>query len=412
MIRLLALAALSASAAPNDGVVPSTAAAVAVSTAGPALRLVPPGEWPSFKDELNKKSLLKAAARSLAYLDGALPDRKFVKIGDKEVALGELKATVEGLAQVVSESKTPEELEARVREGFDLYQSVGSDGNGRVVFSSYYQPVLSASLARSGKYRYPLYKKPPDMVDVDLGLFNPKYKGESILGRVAKDKKVVPYFDRYDIDVRRVLAGKGLELAWLSNQFDRLDLHIQGSGILQFPSGRKALAKFAATNALPYKSVGLAVVGSGAMSKSDITYDRLRRYLTAHPEGEAWLLSQNPRYTFFDLKPLPPDGEPFGTIQEPLTPGRSIAIDPKVIPLGAVAYFAAPMPQADKKGNLLGVFPTSRLAFCQDTGGAILGPGRVDIYIGSGPQAKTSAVNQWSEGRLYVLLKKIPERDR
>ena len=172
------------------------------------------------------------------------------------------------------------------------------------------------------------------------------------------------------------------------------------------------LAKYAATNALTYKSVGLALVGTGAVSRSEITHEKLRQYLTEHPEGEAWLISQDPRYTFFDLVSLPQDGQPFGSIQEALTPGRSIAIDPKIIPLGAVAYMRVPMPQSNPKGELLGIFPTSRFAMCQDTGGAIQGPGRVDIFLGWGKEAKTQAVNQWHEGRLYILLKKLPPRDR
>src|SRR5208282_1653593 len=184
-----------------------------------------------------------------------------------------------------------------------------------------------------------------------------------------------------------------------------LDLHIEGSGILKFPGGKTMLARYSATNSLPYTSVGTVAVGAGVMSKSDITHDRLRQYLNDHPEGEAWILSQNPRYTFFELAPLPADGEPLGTIKQSLTPGRSIAIDPKIIPLGALAYFETNMPQADAQGTLLGIFPTSRFAMCQDTGGAILGPGRVDIYVGHGAQAKAMAVNQWSEGKLYILLK-------
>lgn len=393
----------------------STTTAVAVSTepAKPAvsLRRVEPDQWPPIADELDTRSLARAAAKSLKYLDSLKDQKKSFKVGDRDVGLGLLTETVRAVVDAAREAKTAAELESRLKEGFELYQSVGSDGQGKVVFSSYYQPVLPASLRQTKKYKYPIYRKPGDMLEADLGAFNAKFKGETVLGRSANGS-LVPYFDRRDIDVREALKGRKLEVAWLANQFDRLDLHIQGSGILELPDGRKMLAKFAATNALPYKSVGLSVVGSGAMSRAEITHQKLREYLTEHPEGEAWLISQNPRYTFFDVVALPEDGQPFGTINEPLTPGRSIAIDPKVIPLGAVGYMKLPMPQASREGEFLGVFPTSRLTMCQDTGGAILGPGRVDIYMGHGPQAKTSAVNQWHEGQLYVLLKKVPARDR
>ncbi len=404
---LLALL-LSACLPPPKRVPPPTEPAVAVSTAT-ALRLLPPDQWPEIKDELDLESLRKAAAKNLAYL--ASQERKNFQIGSREVGAGLLAATLRDLIGALEQAPDPEALRRRLIQDFELYQSVGSDGKGKVIFSAYYQPTLRASLSPDSIYRYPLYRKPPDMVEADLGLFNPKWKGESILGRISNGK-LVPYFDRRDIDVRKVLQGKELEIAWLADPFDRLDIHIQGSGILELPDKRKLLAKFAATNALPYRSVGLAVVGSGAMSSSEISHERLRQYLLSHPEGEAWLISQNPRYTFFELKPLPPDGEPFGTIEQSLTAGRSIAIDPKYIPLGAVAFFKTVMPQASAGGELLGRFASSRFALCQDTGGAIKGPGRVDIYVGHGAQAKTSAVNQWAEGQLYILLRKLPPRQR
>lgn len=407
----LALPLLAAAELPATSTGPAGPFAASASSAT-ALRLVPPEAWPELRDELPKDGLLKAARRSLAYLEKIRGEKRFFRIGDRDYAAGELSATADALIEAANRSKTPEELRDRLKREFDLYQSAGSDGNGKVVFSAYYQPILSASLKRTAKYKHPIYRKPPDMVEAELEPFNPKWKGETILGRVTREKRLVPYFDRREIDVRRALAGKGLEIAWFADAFDRLDLHIQGSGILRLTNGRKVLARFAATNALPYKSVGAAAAGSGAIPRAELTRDRLQQYLKEHPEGEAWLISQNPRYTFFELAPLPEDGEPFGTTQEPLTSGRSIAIDPKFIPLGAVAYFETVMPHADRQGRLLGLFPASRIALCQDTGGAILGPGRVDIYVGSGGQAKTVAVNQWTEGKLFVLLKKLPPRER
>lgn len=401
----------------ETGVHISTETAVQPSTstvyiqAGPSLRLVPPGQWPRFHDAMTKKSLAKAASKSLAYLKQSESTRPYYRIGDKDIAVGELEATAEAIPRIVEQAKDDEELNALLRQDFDLYQSAGSDGKGKVVFSSYYQPILSASARRTEKYKYPIYRKPKDLVLVDLGAFG-RANGDPLLGRVSKDGRLVPYFNRRDIDVNKALAGRGLEIAWLADPFDRLDLHIEGSGILRFPGGKMMLAKYAATNSLPYKSVGSVIIGSGIMSKSDFTRERFQQYLKDHPEGAPWILEQDPRYTFFSLQPLPEGGEPFGTIGQSLTPGRSIAIDPKIIPLGSLAYFETSMPQADEAGRLLGVFPTSRFAVCQDTGGAIQGPGRVDIYIGHGAQAKTMATNQWAEGKLYILLKKLQPRDR
>lgn len=375
-----------------------------------ALRLVPLSQWPHFHDDLGTKGLKRAAAKSLAYLKTIDGGRLSYRIGGRELAAGELEASVEEFSRIIDSSKDDAELNARLRENFDLYQSPGSDGQGKMLFTSYYQPILAASPKKTAKYKYPIYKKPKDLIVVDLAQFG-RGSGDPLLGRLTPDGRIVPYFDRRDIDVLHVLAGKHLEIAWLADPYDRIDLHIQGSGLLRFPDGRLLRAKYAATNSLPYKSIGVALLSSGAISRSDYSLERLKQYLVDHPEGVDWILAQNPRYTFFELQPVA-DSEPTGTIQQPLTAGRSIAIDPKIIPLGAIAYFETPMPQADLQGRLLGAYANSRFALCQDSGGAINGAGHVDIYLGHGAQAKAMAVGQHSDGRLFILLKKLPPRDR
>ncbi|MDD5656984.1 MAG: MltA domain-containing protein [Elusimicrobia bacterium] len=405
----LAVCAWAACAQENPPPPSVSTAAAAVSA---PLRLLAPGELPVFADTFAAKSnLVKAAKKTLAYLKKAEPAR-YLRIGGRDYGPAILADSITALLDTLAEAKSPEELDALVRARFDIFQSVGSDGQGKVVFSSYYQPVLPASLKKSAKYPFPIYRRPADMVDVQLSRFGAKFAGEELVGRVTKDKRVVPYFTREDIDLRRALAGQGHELAWLQTRFDVLDMHIQGSGILKFPSGKMLLSRFAATNAHPYNSVGLALLKTGAISREELTHERLRAYFRDHPDAEDWLIARNPRYTFFELVPLPADGEPMGTIQESLVPARSIAIDPAVIPLGALAYFSTTSPQADRSGRILGQFPNSRFALCMDTGGAIKGPGRVDIYAGHGSQAAATARHQWNEGKLFILVKKVPDRER
>ena len=387
---------------------PSVPAAPPLAAA--PLRLVPVEQWPEFHDALRGKGLTRAATKSLAYLKTIDGNRLTYRIGEREIAPGELEASVEEFQRVRAASNDDSELNRRLRESFDLYQSLGSDGQGTVLFTSYYHPILAASRKKTSKYRYPIYRKPKDLIVVDLAQFG-RATGDPLLGRVTPDGRIVPYFARRDIDVLKSLSGKGLELAWLADPYDRLDLHIQGSGILRFTDGKMMRARYAATNSLPYKSIGQVMIGAGLLSKSDFSLERMRQYLIEHPEGVDWILEQNPRYTFFELEPMT-DSEPTGSMNQPLTAGRSIAIDPKIIPFGTIAYFEAPMPQADAQGRLLGMYPNSRFAFCQDGGGAIQGPGRVDVYVGHGAQAKAMAVNQKSDGRLFILLKKLPVRDR
>lgn len=393
---------------------PAAAQPPAVSTAPyvPAVRLLSPAEYPSFEESFKSKAgLVKAAKKAIKYLE-ALPATKTVKVADRSYAPALLVDSAKAIVDISLKAKTTAQFDALVRETFDVFQSTGLDGKGRVVFSSYYQPMLRASPVKTAAYPYPLYKRPKDMVDIDLEAFG-KANGEStILARVTKDGKVVPYYTREEIDRRKTLAGKGLEIAWLKDRFDALDLHIQGSAILKWPSGKEVLAKYAANNNRAYNSVGLTLVKAGVFARDEITHDKLRQYLHDNPDAESWILAQNPRYVFFELAPLPEDGEPFGATEQSLVPARSIAVDPAFVPLGGLYFFTTTSPQADKEGRVLAMAENARFAFGLDTGGAIKSPGRVDIYAGHGPQAAATARGQWADGKLYLLIKKLPPRDR
>lgn len=419
MLRALLVLASLASAQPPPGT-GGPAMPPAVSTAapapaytGPALKLVADADLPRFEESFKARAgLIKAGKKALRYLE-TLPPSKKLTVAGRDYAPAALIDSAKTIIEIAQSAKTADELDARVRAEFDVFQSNGLDGQGRVVFSSYYQPVLKASLKKAPGYPYPLYKRPADMVEVDLASFGRANGGDPVaLGRVGKDKRVTPYPSREDIDRHKSLAGKGLEVAWLRDPLEVMDLHVQGAGILKLTSGKEVMVKYAATNGRPYNSVGLTLVKTGVFSRDEITFAKMRDYLHDNPDAASWILAQNPRYTFFDLASLPEDGEPFGAADQSMVPARSIAIDPAVIPLGALTFFTTTSPQADKAGRLLGQFPTARFAFGLDTGGAIKGPGRVDIYAGHGPQAETTARGQWADGKLYILVKKLPARDR
>ena len=393
---------------------PSTAIISTTAYSGPGLQIVADADLPRFEESFKARAgLIKAAKKAIKYLE-SLPGTRGIHVADRDYAPAALINSAKEIVAIAQTAATADEMDARVRAAFDVFQSVGLDGKGRVVFSSYYQPVLKASLKKTAAYPYPLYKRPADMVEVDLASFDKKLSnGDSlVLGRVGKDKRVTPYYTRDDIDRRKSLAGKGLEIAWLKDRFDALDLHVQGAGILKLTTGKEVMVKYAGTNDRPYNSVGLTLVKAGVFTRDEITHAKLRDYLRANPDAESWILAQNPRYTFFDVSPLPADGEPFGAAEQSMVPARSIAIDPSVVPLGALTFFSTTSPLVDKDGRTLGYFPNARFAFGLDTGGAIKGPGRVDIYAGHGPQAETTARGQWADGKLFILIKKLPPRER
>ena len=352
---LAILASLILAAAAHAGPTPQVSTAPANNLPAPApLRLLSGTEIPLFADSLTTNKahayLVRAGLKTAAYL--SKQPSKLFRIADRDYGPAILEATAREFVALWQQNLPLEEFNAKVREGFDVFQSIGLDGQGRVVFSSYYQPELAASMAKGPNHPYPIYKKPPDMVEVSLPSFDKKYPGETLIGRVTKDKKVVPYFNRDQIDSHKALGGKGLEASWLKTKFDILDLHIQGSGILRFPSGKAVLAQFAATNAWPYNSVGLSLVKAGVFTREEITHDKLRQYFRDHPEAEEWSMAQNPRYTFFKLMPLPADDP--GTARS-RSARSTIPIDTSMS-RGALAYFNF-MPQADEQGKMLGKFP-------------------------------------------------------
>jgi membrane-bound lytic murein transglycosylase A len=383
--------------------------AVCVSTKTPEaapLTLVNPSDLPLFNDTEDKKALLKAAALNLKYFEGLKDETPVYAFGDRKITSKELSASTSEFIRIVETSTDPADLDRQVKEKFDVYRLAGRDSTGTVLFSSYYEPTLEASLNPTEEYRYPIYARPDDLITVNLGDFSEKFKGEKLTGRLNRNN-LVPYLNREEIDFGGALDGKGLELAWFRDRADIMDLHIEGSGRLALPDGRVIKAYFSATNSLKFKGWLTALVESGALPREGLSHEKGKQYLLEHPEKEREVMSQNKRYTFFRLEqPADPEEGPTGTYGLPLTGWRSIAVDNAIIPMGAIAFMSAVVPDVDTEGNLLGKKPDTRFVFCQDTGGAIKGPGRVDFFAGNGKRSRTFAFKLWDPGTLHLLMLK------
>jgi membrane-bound lytic murein transglycosylase A len=398
--------------APLNAVCPPCPQAVpAVSTAPAAGGILSPapGALPSFCDDGDMGALLKAALLDRAYFQGLtapVPDYDFA---GRKVTGKQLADSNEALIKIITSSPTAQDFDRLIKENFDVFQLAGRDSTGTVFFSSYYEPTMDASLHYSRKYKYPIYAKPDDLILVNLGDFNDKFKGEKISGRV-KNGALVPYFTREDIDFLGALDKKGLELAWLKNRADLMDLHTEGSGRLRLPDGRIIKAKFAATNSLPFKGWLSAMVEAGALPRAGISPEKGEQYLKEHPGKARPILSMDKRYVFFKLEqPADPDEGPDGTYGLPLTGWRSVAVDNSLVPMGAIGFMRVNGPDVDADGNFLGHKEDSRFVFCQDTGGAIKGPGRVDFFAGAGKKAHTFAFKLWDPGQMYLLVLKEPK---
>jgi membrane-bound lytic murein transglycosylase A len=367
---------------------------------------VPPSLAPSFTDIDDKQPLMKAAALNLQYFASMKTPGIAYSFGARKITAEALAASTSEFMRILSGAKDQNELDRRLRESFDIFQLAGRDSTGTVVFSSYYEPTMDASPVRTPEYPYPLYARPGDLVSVNLENFSDKFKGEKLSGRLRQNE-LVPYMAREEIDFEGGLEGRGLELAWLKNRIDVMDLHIEGSGRLRFPDGRRMKAGFAATNSLKFKGWLTALVELKYLPREGLSDEKGRQFLLEHPEKEREVLTQNKRYTFFKLDELTdPTVGPNGTYGLPLVGWRSIAIDNALVPMGALAFMSVETPDVDESGVLLGRKLNTRFVFCQDTGGAIKGPGRVDFFAGNGPKAYTFAFKLWDPGVLYLLVLK------
>ena len=264
------------------------------------------------------------------------------------------------------------------------------------LFTGYYEPTLAASRQRSEHYATPLYARPPDLVSVALGDFRPELAGERIAGR-AIDGRLRPYPSRREIAAGG-LDGKGLEIAWVADPVDAFFLHIQGSGRLALDDGGALRVGYDGQNGHPYTAIGRVLVDEGALAREDVSMQSIRAWLAANPGEAERVMNANSSYVFFRMLA---DG-PVGAQGVVLTPGRSLAVDRRFVPLSVPVWLDTQAPLPDGSGAA----PLRRLAIAQDTGGAIRGPIRGDVFWGAGEDAAAIAGRMNSRGRYYLLLPK------
>ncbi len=364
-----------------------------------ALLILDEWEIPPLEDDLDQDSLRHAVFQSLVYLDRLPPERGFV-YGPYRVSVEEVRQTLWSFLTLVDEQwGDPPGLARSLRREFIWLRAAGRDLFGTVLFSGYYLPVLEGRLRPDGDFRYPIYRVPPDMLEVEIGSFSGQPHGGRLVARVA-GRKVVPYYTRAEIDGGGVLEGRGLELVWLRDPVDRFFLHIQGSGRILLPQGRTMDVNYAASNGHPYVSIGKLLIEEGAIPREQMSMQAIRAYLRGHPERMDALLSSNPSYVFFRQV----EGGPSGSLEVPITPGRSIATDSRLFPKAGLAFIRCQRPAVDEQGRIVSWQPFSRFVLNQDTGGGIQGAGRVDLYCGSGTEAETMAGHLRHDGSLFFLL--------
>lgn len=264
------------------------------------------------------------------------------------------------------------------------------------LITGYYEPLLKGSRKPGGRFNTPLYSVPDDLLTVDFGDLYPSLKGERVRARV-QGKRVLPYFDRSQLQDNPSLKGK--ELVWVDDAIDAFFLQVQGSGRIQLPGGEVIRLAYADQNGQPYKAIGRYLVQKGELTVAQATAPGLRQWLAQHPERLQEVLNANPSVVFFREEKLPdPNVGPRGALGVPLTAGRSVAVDARNLPLGAPLFLATTQPGT--------TIPLNRLVMAQDTGGAIRGVVRADLFWGMGAQAGDRAGNMRQQGRMWLLWPK------
>jgi membrane-bound lytic murein transglycosylase A len=357
---------------------------------------------PIMADDLDQASLRAAIIQSLAYL-GKLPGDHVVGNEPRRFTAREVTATLLAFEETLRHWHCRECWIKEVRSRFDLLPSSSKSELQPVLFTGYYQPVIDASLAPTEEYGYPIYAVPADLIAGEEPPQSSRPAGGRRVGRL-QNGEFVPYYSRAEIDGRRVLSGRGLEIAWTKDPVDLFFLHIQGSGILQLPDGRRVQVGYAGQNGRPYRSIGRLLIDQGEIAPEQMSMQRLRRYLAEHPDKRDRILAHNESYVFFRLLST----GPLGSLEVPVTAGRSIATDARLFPRGGLAFIYSERPVLDAAGGLLGWTPFLRFVLNQDTGGAIKGSQRVDLFFGAGRQAAAEAGYMNSRGKLYFLTLKNP----
>ena len=355
-------------------------------------------------DDGDKSSLTRAIEKSLTFTNEknstALPT------GNSKATLADflppdpIRRSLTLFYEILLATPDPEEIDKRVRERFTFWEVTQGGREQPVLLTGYYEPVFEGSLERGGDYQFPLYRRPDDLSEFPAG----RNSGGKQVGR-KENGQIVSYYSRQEIDEKGVLQGKGYELAWLKDPWERYVLHVQGSGQVRLPDGRILRVGFAGSNGRAYRSIGRFLVERGFFAESELSLGRVRAFLKQYPERLAETLSTNERYIFFRFLSTQEEG-PVGALGVSLTAGRSIATDFSVFPRGALAYLIAWEPVFDEQGRWVGKKMLRRFVLNQDTGAAMKGPCRVDLFMGSGERAGWAAGEMREEGEIYFLQAK------
>ena len=305
------------------------------------------------------------------------------------------KDTWKKVCDLADDIKEPsdENIKNYFKKYFNLYSATNMDGSDTGTITGYYQPILKGSKVKTSHYKVPLYTTPKDLITVDLSDVYPELKSKRLRGKLAGNK-LIPYLSRAEIDGQgSPLAGN--EIVWVEDPVEAFFLEIQGSGIIQFDNGEAMQIGYADQNGYPFKAIGSTLVQKKEITMAEASMEGIKNWARKNITKLREFLNMNASYVFFRKLPNDLPG-PIGALGVSIEAERSVAIDPKFIPLGAPIFLSTTQPNTSE--------PLERLMIAQDTGGAIRGGVRADFYWGSGDEAGRKAGSMKQQGKIWILL--------
>ncbi|MEX0741532.1 MAG: MltA domain-containing protein, partial [Phycisphaeraceae bacterium] len=351
-----------------------------------ALRLLlDQSQWPDLVAayEAGDGELEAALDRSITWFERP-SSKSFFPLGD--VTHLRAKTSVYAFRELLREAGSASEFDQMLRQQFHCYTSVGYDDRGSVLYTGYFTPIFEGSLTPTDVYRYPLYKRPPDLVTEELT--------GTPLGREV-DGDIVPWPPRAELEASGLLDG--LELVYVADRFDAYIIHVNGSARIDLADGGTMYIGYAGKTDAPYQGIGAALLEEGVFTPERLSLPAIREYFTDNPHLQQQYINRNESYVFFAEY----DGAnwPAGSIGVKVAERRSLATDKSVFPRAGVVVADTMIPTHDGSQR-----PFTQFMLDQDTGGAIRAAGRGDIYMGIGGGAETLAGRQFAEGRLYYFF--------
>ncbi|ELR98987.1 murein transglycosylase A [Gloeocapsa sp. PCC 73106] len=342
------------------------------------------GSDEQLSDEGSRQDLLQAIEYSLKYLETPTAAQVYQDYPITEITLERVRLSLKRFRELLLTFHSPEDLQRAVEAEFDFYQAIGRDNRGGVLFTGYFEPVYPGSRQRSPEYPYPLYALPADFSQWSQ-----------------------PHPTRLELEGKDGLLGEespltGYEIVWLRDRLEAYLVQVQGSARLELTDGSTMTVGYAGRTEYPYVSLGRELVKDGRFQANELSLPIMINYFRNHPAAMHEYIGRNNRLIFFRETYGAP---PLGSINVPVTPERSIATDKTLMPPGALALIHTHIPERQSTGQWEHPRVT-RYVLDQDTGGAITGPGRVDVFIGSGPEAGERAGRMSEPGTLYYLLLK------